>query len=52
MKALDTNVLIRFLVRDDKQQADLAYNKLKQAEANQEVLFFSNIGYTRANLGA
>ena len=39
MKALDTNVLIRFLVRDDEQQANLAYNKFKQAEANQEKLF-------------
>lgn len=39
--ALDTNVLVRFLVRDDEAQARLAYQRLKQAEANRETLFVS-----------
>ncbi len=39
MKALDTNVLVRFLVRDDEKQAETVYRKFKQAEANKEVLF-------------
>jgi predicted nucleic-acid-binding protein len=39
MKALDTNVLVRFLVRDDEQQAKAVYRKFKQTEANKEVLF-------------
>jgi predicted nucleic-acid-binding protein len=39
MKALDTNVLIRFLVRDDKEQSKAVYRKFKQAEADREVLF-------------
>ena len=36
MKALDTNVLIRFLVQDDVNQADKLFSK---AEQNKEVLF-------------
>lgn len=32
MKALDTNVLVRFLVKDDPQQADIVYGLFKQAE--------------------
>ena len=39
MKALDTNVLIRFLVRDDEQQSQAVYRKFKQTEADNEVLF-------------
>jgi len=39
MKALDTNVLVRFLVRDDEQQSEAVYKKFKQTEANKEVLF-------------
>jgi predicted nucleic-acid-binding protein len=39
MKALDTNVLVRFLVRDDEQQADAVYRRFKKAEADKEVLF-------------
>ena len=39
MKALDTNVLVRFLVKDDEQQAEAAYNKFKKAEADKQVLF-------------
>ena len=37
MKALDTNVLVRFLVRDDERQASAAYKILKQAEADKQV---------------
>jgi predicted nucleic-acid-binding protein len=29
MKALDTNVLVRFLVRDDERQAQAVYKELK-----------------------
>ncbi len=39
MKALDTNVLIRFLVRDDEQQAKTIYRIFKQAESDKEVFF-------------
>jgi predicted nucleic-acid-binding protein len=39
MKALDTNVLVRFLVRDNDQQAMAVYKKFKQAEVEKEVLF-------------
>ena len=39
MKALDTNVLVRFLVKDDEQQAKAAYRRFKEAETNKEVLF-------------
>ncbi|MBW2649768.1 MAG: PIN domain-containing protein [Deltaproteobacteria bacterium] len=39
MKALDTNVLVRFLVRDDKRQAETVYRIFKQAESDKEVLF-------------
>lgn len=39
MTALDTNVLVRFLVRDDEQQARLVYARFKQAEAARERFF-------------
>lgn len=39
MMALDTNVLIRFLVKDDEQQAQIVYQLFKQAETDQAVLF-------------
>ena len=39
MKAIDTNILIRFLIRDDEQQAKLVRRRLKNAEAEKEVLF-------------
>lgn len=39
MNAVDTNVLIRFLVRDDEHQSEIVYNTLKKAEAGAEVLF-------------
>ena len=39
MKALDTNVLVRFLVRDDEQQAETIYRIFKQAESDKEALF-------------
>ena len=38
MKAIDTNILVRFLVRDDEKQARLVYRRLKSAEAKKEVL--------------
>ena len=39
MKALDTNVLIRFLVRDEERQATAVYRKFKEAETNKGVFF-------------
>ena len=39
MKAIDTNVLIRFLVKDDVQQAEIVYRLFKKAEYSKEALF-------------
>jgi predicted nucleic-acid-binding protein len=39
MKALDTNVLIRFLVRDDVRQAEIVYKIFKQAETEKESFY-------------
>ena len=39
MKALDTNVLVRFLVKDDKRQAETIYRVFKQAESEKELFF-------------
>ncbi len=41
MIALDTNILVRFLVRDDEKQAQAVYARFKQAEVSREVLFVS-----------
>lgn len=41
MTALDTNVLVRFLVRDDERQAAVVYRYLKRAEKSGEVLYIS-----------
>lgn len=41
MIALDTNVLVRFLVRDDEKQAQAVYARFKQAESAREALFVS-----------
>ncbi len=39
MKAVDTNILIRFLVGDDNIQAQAVYKLLKDAESKNEELF-------------
>lgn len=39
MIAIDTNVIVRFLVRDDERQAEAARKRLKQAELARERLF-------------
>jgi len=39
--AVDTNVVVRFLVRDDEKQAALVYKRLKQAEVQKERLTVS-----------
>lgn len=39
MMALDTNVLVRFLVKDDEQQAQIVYHIFKQTEEEEQVLF-------------
>lgn len=36
MKALDTNVLIRFLVKDDPKQANTVYRLFKRAESDRQ----------------
>lgn len=41
MTAVDTNVIVRFLVRDDENQAQLVFRRLKQAETNREQVFVS-----------
>jgi predicted nucleic-acid-binding protein len=38
MIAVDTNIIVRFLVRDDEEQAELVRRRLKQAEENRERL--------------
>ena len=38
MTAVDTNIIVRFLVRDDKKQAEAARKRLKQAEERRERL--------------
>lgn len=39
MRALDTNVLVRFLTKDDKRQAETIYGLFKQAESDKENFF-------------
>lgn len=39
MKALDANLLIRFLVRDDEKQAGVVYSLFKATETKKETLF-------------
>jgi predicted nucleic-acid-binding protein len=39
MKALDTNILIRFLVRDDEEQANVVYRVFRQAESDKSSFF-------------
>ncbi|MCK4563067.1 MAG: type II toxin-antitoxin system VapC family toxin [Verrucomicrobia bacterium] len=39
MIALDTNVLVRFLVQDDEKQAKQVHARLKKAEKNKEQLY-------------
>ena len=41
MTALDTNVIVRFLVCDDEKQARIVHARFKQAETNSETLFIS-----------
>ena len=43
MIALDTNVIIRFLVRDDEPQAQAVYARFKRAEGDREALFVPSL---------
>ena len=43
MQALDTNILVRFLVKDDEKQADAVFSLFKKAEWHREKLFVSLI---------
>ena len=38
MIGLDTNVIVRFLVRDDEKQAQIVYHRFKQAERDRQRL--------------
>ncbi len=38
MMAVDTNILVRFLVRDDEKQAETARKRIKEAEVRRERL--------------
>ena len=38
MTAVDTNIIVRFLVRDDEEQAEAVRQRLKQAETRRERL--------------
>jgi predicted nucleic-acid-binding protein len=39
MKAVDTNILVRFLIGDEEQQAEKVYTILKNAESERKALF-------------
>jgi predicted nucleic-acid-binding protein len=39
MRGVDTNILVRFLVRDDEDQAGIVYKVFKTAETEKEELF-------------
>lgn len=41
MKGIDTNILVRFLVGDDPDQAQVVYNLFKKTELNKTELFVS-----------
>lgn len=43
MIALDTNVLVRFLVNDDKKQADAARKIIKEAELSKQPLLVTSL---------
>lgn len=43
MKGIDTNILVRFLLGDDKLQAKLVYDLFKKTEAAKEDLFVSTL---------
>jgi len=39
MKGLDTNILVRFLVKDDKKQSESVYRLFKKAESEKDAFF-------------
>ena len=43
MIALDTNILVRFLVKDDERQSRIVFNRFKRAENNNQVLFIPQL---------
>ena len=43
MKAIDTNVLVRFLVNDEPRQSKLARDLFRKAEASRDRLYVSNV---------
>ena len=43
MKGLDTNVIVRFLVRDDEQQWQIANQYIEQALQDNELCLINNI---------
>ena len=45
MKAIDTNILIRFLVGDDAQQSQTVYSIFKKVELEKKRVFFLLVEY-------
>ena len=43
MKALDTNLLVRFLINDDQEQAEKVKNLFEQAELSGEVFMVTSV---------
>ena len=43
MIAVDTNIIIRFLVKDDDTQASKVFDRFKKAEANKETFFVTSV---------
>jgi len=39
MTALDTNILVRLLVKDDEDQSKIVFKRFKKAEKENEILF-------------
>jgi predicted nucleic-acid-binding protein len=43
MRGVDTNILVRFLVRDDEHQAEIVYKIFKTAETEKDTLFVPSL---------
>ena len=51
MKAIDTNILIRFLVGDDVRQSKIVYSIFKKAELEKKRIFYPVARSIRNDLG-
>ena len=43
MKALDTNIIVRFLVQDDDKQAAIVHHLFKEAEQHKELMLVTHL---------